>query len=104
MIENGFTPEWIRLKNQIRVDIKGLKNIIRIRREDFGEYPLTHDEHVEWMDFLRSLQFAVDKINVLINKYNLIVPALSQQIGPVQVCKISREILEERRDARSQMQ
>lgn len=94
LIENGFTPEWIRLQLQIRNDVHRLKNIIKIRREDFDEYPLPHNEHIEWVEFLRSLQFVADKINERIDKYNLIVPTLNQQLIPIRISKIAEKILQ----------
>lgn len=94
LIENGFTPEWIRLQHQIRDDTERLKNIIRIRREDFGEYPLTHTEFVEWIAFLRDLQFVADKINERIDKYNLIVPTLNQQLVPIRLRRIAERIVQ----------
>lgn len=93
LLDNGFTPEWITLQKEINADIDDLKKILSDKRSYFGELPLTQSEAVQWEIFLQNQENRLIEINRKIDKYNLLVPILKQQMCQVRMDKISEKVL-----------
>lgn len=93
LLDNGFTPEWITLKKEIQDDVNKLRKGLADRRNDFDEWPLPHEQMCEWEKFLDSRNDAVESINRTIDKYNLIVPILNQQLFRIRMAEISEKFL-----------
>lgn len=93
LLDNGFTPEWITLQKEINTDVDDLKKILMDKRSYFGESPLTESEAVQWDNVVQSQEQRLVEINKKIDKYNLLVPILQQQMCRVQLHRISEKIL-----------
>lgn len=93
LLDNGFTPEWITLQKEIYTDIGELKKVLMDKRSYFGESPLSESEAAQWDNVIQSQEKCLLEINKKIDKYNLIVPILEQQMCRVQSNKISDKIL-----------
>lgn len=93
LLDNGFTPEWITLQKEINSDINDLKEILMDKRSYFSELPLNESETEEWEHFIESQENRTIEINRKIDKYNLLVPILQQQMCRVQIRKISEKVL-----------
>lgn len=63
------------------------------KRSYFTELPLNDSETAEWENFIESKENRLIEINVKIDKYNLLVPILQQQMCRVQIRKISDRVL-----------
>lgn len=93
LLENGFTPEWITLKKEIREDINNLVDILTEYRSYLGEIPLNSDDMNEWSTVVSRQENREIQINKKINKYNLIVPILDQQMCRIQLKRIADKVL-----------
>lgn len=93
LLDNGFTPEWITLQKEIRSDINDVKKILLDKRSYFDESPLKESDTVEWENIVKCQENRVLEINNKIDKYNLIVPILDQQMCRIQLKKVSDKIL-----------
>lgn len=93
LLDNGFTPEWITLQKDINSDIDDLKKALLDKRSYFSELPLSESEAEQWERFVKSQENRLIEINKKIDKYNLLVPILKQQMCRVQIDKISEKIL-----------
>lgn len=93
LLDNGFTPEWITTQKEIRTEIDHLSETLTEKRNELSEMPLTADEEEEWTRFVEAQQFLVESINQKIDKYNLIVPTLNQQMFRIEIRRISEKIL-----------
>lgn len=93
LIDNGFTPEWIMLQKEIRLEKQNLKRSLYKARTHFGEYPFDVTEEYKWSCVLKKHQLDVDAINKAITKYNLVVPALQTQSLQISLKKIADKIL-----------
>lgn len=98
LLDNGFTPEWITLQKEIRTEIDELTNCLLDKRSYFGEAPLSENEYSEWLTIVQSYSNRVTGINKQIDKYNLIVPILDQQMVGVNVKRIADKILKTKPD------
>ncbi|KAJ8879744.1 hypothetical protein PR048_020352 [Dryococelus australis] len=85
LIENGFTPEWITLQKEIRVELELLRDSLGAKRARLGETPLTSSDVDEWQKILSSHEQMVKKLNSKINTYNLVVPLLTKQMSLVRL-------------------
>lgn len=63
------------------------------KRSYFSELPLNDSETAEWENFIESQENRLIEINVKIDRYNLLVPILQQQMCRVQIRKISDRVL-----------
>lgn len=95
LIDNGFTPEWITLQRDIREAMQRLKGSIAAERIYFGEYPLTTIELEQWLNVLENYKYEVQDINKNIDKYNLIVPILENQLFRVNLESLGEQILKD---------
>lgn len=93
LLDNGFTPEWITLQKEIRDAIKDLRQILTDNRSYIGETPLNDDDTHEWLSVLSRLEHRETEINRQIDKYNLIVPILEQQMFRIQLKTIADQVL-----------
>lgn len=93
LLDNGFTPEWITLKKEIREDINGLIEILTEHRSYLGEMPLNEADAVEWSSVVYRQEHREVDINKKIDKYNLIVPILDQQMCRIQLDRIADKVL-----------
>lgn len=76
----GFTPEWITLDKEIRVDVIKLKKKIVAKWHSMGQKPLTNDDSIKWDTFLSDYCIPdIKDINIKIDKFNFSVPILSKQ-------------------------
>lgn len=96
MLDNGFTPEWIMLQKDIRDSLDLLKANLTKDRSFFGEYPFVSDqEKIRWELTLSKYNSDVAQINRDIDKYNLIVPILQNQLFRVKIENIADKILKD---------
>ncbi|XP_055376625.1 dnaJ homolog subfamily C member 28 [Condylostylus longicornis] len=92
LIDNGFTPEWIQLQRDIRETIQKLNSDLAEERSYFGDFPFSENEDIKWNLILRKYIEDVEKINKLIDKYNLIVPIIENQFFRVNLERIAQKI------------
>lgn len=92
MLDNGFTPEWITLQKDIREDIDKLKTDLLREREYFGNYPFSENEQITWALILKNFENDVIRINKQIDKYNLIVPIVENQLFRLKLDKIAEKV------------
>ena len=93
LLDNGFTPEWITLKKEIRTDIKDLEQILTDYRSHIGDTPLNEADAHEWSKVVKRFEYRETDINKKIDKYNLITPILDQQMCQIQMEKIADKVL-----------
>lgn len=96
MLDNGFCPEWIMLKKEIRLELQDLKNFLQNQRLFFGNLPLSTNDENDWNTAVMKYQTNVDNINTKIDKYNFLVPILNNQMLRVQLNKIAEMVLNEK--------
>ena len=104
LAEGGFAPEWVMLKRdietqklEIRESIRLRSNLVFSRRANFQ---LTLREKNDWQNFLTNLaKKQVKKLNVYIDRFNLMVPLLNSQMVHFNLTreadKISKNVIEE---------
>lgn len=93
LLENGFTPEWITLQKEIREDINNLVEILTEYRSYLGEVPLNGEDMTEWSTVVSRQENRELQINKKIDKYNLIVPILDQQMCRIHLKRIADKVL-----------
>lgn len=93
LLDNGFTPEWITLKKEIRTDINNLIEILTEYRSYIGESPLNDEDVNEWSAVISRQEQREQDINKKIDNFNLIVPILDQQMCRIQLKKIANKVL-----------
>lgn len=102
LLDNGFAPEWITLKKEIRTEIKDLENILIEYRSYMGETPLNNEDADEWSKVIERLEYRERDINKKIDKLNLITPILDQQMFQIKLKKIADKVLNTKPIERSQ--
>lgn len=93
LLDNGFTPEWITLQKEIRIDIKDLEEILTEYRSYIGEIPLNAADIDEWSTVVKRVEYRETEINKKIDKYNLITPILDQQMCRIQLKRLADKVL-----------
>lgn len=93
LLDNGFTPEWITLGKEIRFDIDELTRILTDYRAYLGRIPLTDSDENEWATIICNQEGRTLDINKKIDKFNLIVPILEQQMCHIQLDRIASKVL-----------
>lgn len=93
LLDNGFTPEWITLQKEIRTDINHLMEALTECRSYIGEVPLNNTDTDEWSKIVRRHEYRETDINKKIDKYNLIVPILDQQMCRIQLKRIADKVI-----------
>lgn len=92
LLDNGFTPEWIMLQKDIRESIGSLKANLLKEREFLGNYPLTENDELTWSLILKKFEEDVVRINKQIDKYNLIVPIIENQLFRIHLENIADKV------------
>ena len=96
LINCGLTPDWILLDKEIRADIHQLKKKLFKGWVDLGAKPLTYRDHCKWFDILeKNCLPDLKSINIKINDYNLLVPAMSRQRLQVSLDQLFKNSIEE---------
>ena len=81
MAETGFAPEWIQLQKDIREEKEKLRHEMKKARQNLGPAPLTQKSHDTWIKYCGELKNnEVKTINKMIEKFNLIVPNMNNQM------------------------
>lgn len=93
LLDNGFTPEWITLQKEIRSDIADLEQILTEYRSRIGKAPLNDTDAHEWTSIVKRFEYRETDINKKIDKYNLIVPILDQQMCRIQYKRVTDKVL-----------
>lgn len=93
LLDNGFTPEWITLQKEIRIDIKDLEDISTEYRSYIGKTPLNDADAHEWSTVVKRFEYRETEINKKIDKYNLITPILDQQMCQTAYKRIVDKVL-----------
>lgn len=94
LLENGFTPEFIMLHKEIREEIQGLKDKLKVERQKL-KFPADTQDEMKWQSILKEYQEVVKDINKKIDKFNLIVPILNKQMVQITLKRIGDAILQE---------
>ncbi|XP_076330158.1 dnaJ homolog subfamily C member 28 isoform X1 [Tachypleus tridentatus] len=94
LINNGFTPEWIILEKEIREDKEKLFQQMAVERANLGPLPLGKKEEYHWQTILDKLKQKEKDLNIKIDKFNIIVPALKKQQLRIKLTKMAQEVLE----------
>lgn len=93
LLDNGFTPEWITLKKEIRTDIRDLEQVLIEYRSSIGVAPLNDIDSQEWTNIIERFLYRETDINKKIDKYNLITPILEQQMCRIQLKRMADKVL-----------
>lgn len=93
LLDNGFTPEWITLQKEIRTDIQDLEQTLFEYRSYLGVAPLNDTDSAEWASVIQRFEYRETNINKNIDKYNLIVPILDQQMCRIKLQRMAERIL-----------
>ena len=81
MVETGFAPEWVQLQKDIREMKEKIRAEMKKVRQNLGPSPLTKEKHEVWISFCERLKNdEVRTINKMIEKFNLIVPNMNNQM------------------------
>lgn len=96
IVNSGLTPEWITLDKEIRSDLEKLKDKLASKWFSLGPKPLSRDDNHKWENFVDKYCLPdVKTVNTKIDKFNLLVPALSRQRAHVRVEILLRKVLQE---------
>merc|ERR1712098_77222 len=81
LVETGFAPEWVQLQKDIREMKEKIRNEMMKVRQKLGPAPLNYEKHELWISFCDQLKSEeVKTINKMIEKFNLIVPNMNNQM------------------------
>ena len=81
MVETGFAPEWVQLQKDIREAKEKLRDEMKKTRQSLGPAPLSEKKHKTWITYCEGLRNdEVKAINKMIEKFNLIVPNMNNQL------------------------
>ncbi|KAL5284581.1 DNAJC28 family protein [Megaselia abdita] len=92
LLDNGFTPEWIMLQKDIREDVDRLKLELLKEREFLGNFPFKESDDINWSLIVKKFESDVARINKQIDKYNLIVPIIENQLFRVKLEKLAEKV------------
>ncbi len=95
LIDNGFSPQWVMLEKEIRLEISNIKQRLQEGRIKLGKSPLSTSEMLTWKKLLDELKGDIKQINKKINDYNLIVPLLNKQMVHINLAHLSDKYLRE---------
>ena len=81
LVETGFSPEWVQLQKDIRQEKEKLRGEMTRVRQSLGPAPLPPAQQEVWTSFCERLRGdEVRTINKMIEKFNLIVPNMNNQM------------------------
>ncbi|XP_041365999.1 dnaJ homolog subfamily C member 28-like [Gigantopelta aegis] len=94
LINNGFTPEWIRLQGEIRKETTKAKEKLAVLKMKLGNPPFNTADSAKWKAGVKSFHAAIMDVNEKIDKYNLIVPFLNKQMVFYKSDKLMKHVCE----------
>ncbi|XP_067127614.1 dnaJ homolog subfamily C member 28 isoform X1 [Centruroides vittatus] len=93
LINNGFTPEWIVLEQEIKKEKTEIRTLLENQRSRLGPHPISENEKCQWRNIILNSQPKVKSLNIKIDKYNMIVPITTKQQLHFQLEKEAEKIL-----------
>lgn len=93
LINNGFTPEWIILEQEIKKEKIELRTLLERERSCLGSLPISEKEKYKWNNFVLNCQSKAKSLNIKIDKYNMVVPISNKQQLHFQLEKEAEKIL-----------
>lgn len=79
LIDNGYQPPWVVMQRDIREAAAHLRHRLLEGRARLADHP-SPEELVQWERLCSSVHEDVEKLNKLVDNYNLIVPMLHMQM------------------------
>lgn len=96
LINNGYQPEWVELGKEIRKSSQEAKDRLLFARCSLGEFPFeTEEDAKKWEIHVKNFDKEWKAVGKKIEKFNLVVPTLNQQIIPRSSEKEIQKILHE---------
>ena len=109
LVDTGFTPQWVELQKEIRLETEALRKelgksrcnsyqqmcfcqIQLFIRQRLGPAPLSQEAEQEWVEKVSKMEKNISEINKKIQKFNLIVPSIHHQKFPVNLAKEAEKI------------
>ena len=81
LVETGFAPEWVQLQKDIRELKEKIRREMRSYRQTLGPSPLNRDNWEKWTNYCDRIEKEeVKSLNKMIEKFNLIVPNMNNQM------------------------
>ena len=93
LLDNGFSPEWITLQKEIRLQFQQLKSSLKRNRWIVVGNTLELVNETEWNYILLKNEPNVNAINKKIDKYNILVPLLNKQMMRINLKQIAQQIM-----------
>ncbi|KAF7709447.1 dnaJ homolog subfamily C member 28 [Silurus meridionalis] len=79
LIDNGYQPEWIVAKKEIRDTVEKMRKKLQEVRARLG-CPMKHSERIQWKEHCANFSEELAKLNKKVDDFNLIVPLMSWQM------------------------
>lgn len=93
LINTGFAPQWVTLNKDINTEMEVLKRRMCSKWNQLGPLPMNLHNTRQWEKFLSECEDELTRINKMVDKFNLIVPALGQQKTHYQLQKITVQVI-----------
>ncbi|XP_077977380.1 dnaJ homolog subfamily C member 28-like [Glandiceps talaboti] len=94
LINNGYAPEWITLNSEVRKHIVKVRENIHKERQKFGKEPFSYYDQKRWQKVIADFDMAVRDLNKNIDKLNMIVPTIRQQLPHMSAAREIRRVKE----------
>ena len=99
LINSGFTPEWVMLGKEIRSDVLKLRRKAAELWQSTDTHPPDTTRQKEWERVVcEHIQPDLKDINIKVDKYNLSVPSLSQQMAHISATRLLAKVTSEKND------
>lgn len=95
LVNNGYAPEWIQLKKEIRNSIGDARKALLRERLKLGPEPLNDYNVKKWAGLQIEFAETVKSINRRVNDFNLIVPIIRLQMVHIQPDKEIAKVVDE---------
>lgn len=95
LVNTGFAPQWVTLNKDINTEVEQLKRRMRTKWNQVGPLPMNLPNTRQWEEFLSECKDDLVGINKMVDKFNLIVPALGQQKIHYQLQKMAAQVLKD---------
>merc|ERR1712212_142067 len=92
LADTGFTPQWVEVQKEIRLQIEALRKELGNSRQGLGPAPLSAKDQQVWREKVTKMEKNVSDINKQIQKFNLIVPSMHHQKFPVNLAREAEKI------------
>ncbi|XP_053482711.1 dnaJ homolog subfamily C member 28 [Ictalurus furcatus] len=79
LIDNGYQPDWIVAKKEIRETVEKMRKRLQEVRAKLGN-PMKHSEQFQWKEHCATFSDELTKLNKKVDDFNLIVPLMSWQM------------------------